>query len=342
MRACLAFAVMVSLLFPACRSSDAPKVPPGELTRMPTPPSRDLPMQHNEVNTLQPWRGAAAAVVAGMRAARYQARDGGVLEVWDLAKKVVVATIPIPESELALTATGDTLVVVANDRVKNEARVLRLAAGTTTATSTKGKALVARPERVIATSSMLWVVERGAAHRYLLDSTLSPAGRVALSADQDQTCIGLGDGIAFAASGAVVRVNANDQRSEFKSSLTGILHLAPGPEPDQVWASTANAVHLLALTGGEAKQVREVAMPGVFHLAATTDAAAVLTVEMKAGAWSKLTLSVIGAAAVRWSKELPLPKGSRASVAGGPRQIAVVVDDNLLVFAATDGAAVLP
>lgn len=312
---------------------------------MPAPSPSPTPKgtADNEVNEPTPRRGAGAAVIAGGRAARFQQRDGRAIEIWDLGKQAVVTTLPVPEPGLGWAAQGDAIVIVANGKAGGQVRVLRLAAGATTPTVVTGPALAARLACVVATPDTLFVGEHDGLARLRLGSSVELAGYTPWSGDQIDTCTGLGDGVVFAEPGAIVRLGAGDQRTTYTTTLTGILHLAAGPHPDQVWATTAGALHLLALTGTEAKPVRDVVLPGIYHLAAAGPDAAVLSVETRAGAWEKLTLTVIGeGGAVRWRKDLPVSKKLAASVAGGPGHVAVVADDHLSVFARKDGATVIP
>lgn len=323
-----------------CRNGDAPRTaaPVGSGTGA-VVDAQDVHMPNvTETNALQPRRdGRYMAITPG--AVAWVSKQG--IERWSLGDGKARPPVASVDRVLALGRDGDGVAVVVGDGIAT-ARLAAVGANATALTDVTPPPRLWPGIRFVA----LTAANVFAADARSLDvfdrATGERLHREALAADELATCTPLDDGVVFYQAGTVVRIGPGATRTTYQVSGSS-LHYAAGADRDHLWATSAEAVALLSLAGGQAKVERSVAIPGVFHLASVDGAAAVLSVTMKAGAWDKLTVTVVGTdGAIRWTKELPAPTRQFAEIAGGSGHVAVVVDGALHVFKAADGAAVTP
>lgn len=305
-----------------------------------TPAPGDSPMT-DRIRGLTPFRGAAPCVLAGDRVLWW---DGGAVMSRPLAGGAASALTTSTAPTRVLGAGAGGPVAVTHDRTANLATLVRLAGAKPVELAAEYASTFADAAFAYAPSAdRVLIASRGALQWFKVAAKVEVAGRVEWKADQLATVTGLADGVVYGEGGGIVRVGPGDQRAAFTSPIGSPVHLAAGADRDHVWASSADAVALLALAGTDGTLVHKLELPGVYHLAAVDGDAAVLTVTMKAGAWDGLALTVIGRdGKVRWSKPLAVPKRQDASVVGGGGHVAVLLDGVPHVFQATDGAAVGP
>jgi hypothetical protein len=337
-------AVLVAAAAVHCRSSEGPTRAAGtDVVTGRTVPTPERDRVTNQVNRLAPRRTPAPVAIVGSRLVWMHEQQ---LESWDLKTRHRLDPIPLPEQTTVVAAGSGAVVVVARDRTKNTARLLRFtdaAQAPVQVDAEYGSAFSNAVAVWLDRAGRLYVGAHGGLDTYKVGAKVEIAAHVDWNSDQEATLVGTDDGVLFSEGGGLVRLGPGDQRSEFSSPIGSPIHLAAGPDREHVWASTEDAVSLLKLSGAAATVVATVPVAGVYHLASTGGDAVVLSVTMKGGAWDAVALIAIGAdGKVRWSKPLPTPARIDPAVAGGPGYVAVVADDALTVFATADGAVVTP
>ncbi|MBL8621006.1 MAG: hypothetical protein JNK64_06865 [Myxococcales bacterium] len=291
-----------------------------------------------EVSTLQPRRGGGSATIAG-GVVSWATRTG--LARWSLADRHDLPTVATRPRMMAVAGHDGSAWLVTNDQAAAAPELDQIGpAGTLAAVAPQPK-LAAATDFVAVTAREIFAADRSG-----LDVFGRASGerthREAFKADEAATCAALDDGVVFYQAGAVVRIGPGATRATYTVAGSP-LHYAAGGDRDHLWASHEGAVELLKLAAGAATVERTVAVPGVYRLASVDGDAAVLSVAMKAGAWDKLTVTVVGTdGAIRWTKVLPAPAREFAEIAGGSGHVAVILDGVLHLLTAADGAAVTP
>ena len=319
----------------ACTRSES--APPG-----PDPKAMTATTHTTRISELAPRRGASRLVLAKDRAA-FLDRDRIVFT--PLADKPRVAT-PIADAH-ALGVLGADIVVATNALGKRA--LIRFAPG-----DTKGQPIAGIMS--VPTTGYGGIFPGGKPNELFLGGPgiglsrcridpdrVVPIQGVDWSAEEDATFTAAGRGrVAFAPSGAIVRIDGDGKREEFKlpAALPTPVHLAAGPNDDTMWFTGSDQLGVLELAHGEAHASKTVALGALaFALAAGGDVAAVITATGNA---AKLTseLQVIGAdGKLRWRAALP-PNNPNLFVAASADRVAVQIGDELRVWNAKDGSSI--
>ena len=291
------------------------------------------------VKQLAPQTQGTHLVLAGARLAWLH---GGAIELRDLASHKRLAQVPVAGT-VALAADGAALVAVTNDLAHRQVHVLELGAASATATdhAIANAAAFAGADRLHASTDRLFAASKTALEIYKRTPGGELARYVGWKRDEAKTFTGAGDAVYFHDGSGFQRVTADGKATPFASSDVSPTHLAPGPAPDTLWATTAEELHLVQLASGAATITERIKLPGIYHLAAAGDAAAVVAIEMRAGAPSKVTVSLIGRdGRVRWTADVPPPKQAVGWIAGSASHVALGFGDELHAWSAKDGAPV--
>jgi len=298
----------------------------------PAPPSKEPPMII--VKQLEPQTSGPGLLLAGSTLVRPHA---GAIELWDLTSGKRTSSIAHDGTGALGTRDGAPIAVVRNAKGP---RLIELGTGKEIpaeyASSFNGV------ERIHATGDTLFVGQRSRLELYRIKDKVELAKVISWKRDELKSFTGMGDGVYFF-DGAFVRVGRDGTTTRYDSSLSSPLHVAPGPRPDTLWTTTSDELQLVTLADGKATVTTRVTLPGVYHLAAAGDAAAVLTIEMTAGRYSKLTVTVVEAdGRVRWTKSVPPPTWTSGWIAGSKNAVAISFGDELHAWSAKDGRALLP
>lgn len=295
----------------------------------------------NVVKQLNVQTQGTHLVLAG---ARLGWLHGGALELRDLATRHPVGSVPVT-STAAITTLDGAVIAVVNDLAHKQARVIELAAGGARPSdhAIAGGSTFAGAARLHATADRLFVASKSSLEVYKRGPTVELAKFVAWKRDEARTFIGAGDAVVYHDGNAYQRLAADGKTTSFASSDVSPDLAAPGPTPDSLWTAATGELHLVKLADGAATITQRIKLPGIYHLAAAGDAAAVVSVETRAGAWTKVTVSVIGRdGAVRWTAQVPPPKQPVGWIAGSASHVALAFGDELHAWSAKDGAPVTP
>jgi len=291
------------------------------------------------VHQLVPQTQGTHLVLAGARLAWLH---GGAIELRDLASHQRLGQVPVAGT-VALAAAAGSLVAVANDLAHRQVRVLELGATSSTVTdhAIANAAAFAGADRLYASADRLFAASKTALEIYKRTPGAELARYLGWKRDEAKTFTGAGDAVYFHDGTGFQRVTADGKATLFASSEVSPTHLAPGPAPDTLWATTAQELHLVQLANGAATITERIKLPGIYHLAAAGDAAAVVAIEMRAGAPSKVTVSLIGRdGSVRWTADVPPPKQAVGWIAGSTSHVALGFGDELHAWSVQDGAPV--
>ena len=296
----------------------------------------------NVVNRLVPQTQGTHLVLAGARLAWLH---GGALELRDLASHKPLGSVPVGNAAVAVAARDGAVAAVVNDLAHKQARVIELPAASTAPAdhAVSDAASFLDAERLYATPDRLFVASKTSLALYKRSPSADLTKFVAWKRDEAKTFTGAGDAVYYHDGNAYQRLAADGKTASFASGDGSPDHAAPGPAPDTLWTATADELHLVKLADGTATITQRIKIPGIYHLAAAGDAAAVVAVETKAGAYSKVTVSVIGRdGAVRWTAQVPPPKQTVGWIAGSASHVALAFGDELRAWSARDGAPVTP
>ena len=98
----------------------------------------------------------------------------------------------------------------------------------------------------------------------------------------------------------------------------------------------------MTLAGGHATVAERIKLSGIYHLASAGNTAAVVTIDMNAGAYSKVTVTVVDAnGGVRWTANAPVPKWTVGYLTASGSQVALVFGEVLSAWSAKDGTPVV-
>jgi hypothetical protein len=335
---------IVAALGCASDASSQPKggaAPAREAQREPQP---GAPMP-TAVKQMIPQTQGTHLVLAGARLAWLH---GGAIDLRDLrelATKKPLGSVAVGTATAAIAARDGALLAVVNDLAHKQARVIELAPASAAAhdQAIADVSMFAGAERLHATADRLFVATKTALELYKRAPAVDLVKHVAWRRDEVKTFTGAGDAVYFHDGTAYQRIAADGTAASFASSDASPVHAAPGPTPDTLWTTSADELHLVKLADGRATITQRVKLPGIYHLAAAGDAAAVVSIETKAGAYDKVTVSLIGRdGAVRWTATVPPPKQTTGWIAGSASHVALAFGDELHAWSARDGAAVTP
>ena len=293
------------------------------------------------VKQLVPQTQGTHLVLAGARLAWLH---GGAIELRDLASHQRLGQVPVAGT-VALAADGGALIAVASDLAHRQVRVIELGAASSAVTehAVASAAAFAGAERLHATRDRLFAASKTALELYQRTPGAELARHVGWQRDEAKTFTGAGDAVYFHDGAGYQRVTADGTAVRFASSDESPTQLAPGPSPDSLWATTGDELHLVQLANGAATTTARIKLPGIYHLAAAGDAAAVVVIEMRAGVPSKVTVSLIGHdGGVRWTAEVPPPKQAVGWIAGSASHVALAFGDELHAWSTRAGAPVAP
>jgi hypothetical protein len=257
--------------------------------------------------------------------------------VHDLATRALVTLPGGPELQLA--SDGDALVAVTTDRAAHSSTVTRMTAGAKPIT-TRGAELAPVASCVVATAEDLFVMDAKAVSRLALPR-LDLVAFHAASRTIDG-CARFADGVAYIAGGSeLVGLDRTLAPTRIQPGVGALRHIAAAGGR-RVWVTSDQGVHLIEFVDGSAQRIHDLALPGVFHAASAGSGLAVLTVTTQAGAWTTLTLTLVGDdGAIKWSKPLPLPtRPTDTAVAANVAHVAVVVDGALHLLATATGTVI--
>lgn len=295
------------------------------------PPAKDSSMII--VNQLQPQTSAPGLLLSGSTLVRLHANT---LELWNLHTGKRTSSIPTDGTVALGTRDGAPIAVVVDAK---SSRLLELATGKEL--TAEYASILAGAERVHATGDTLFVAQKRSLDLHKLANTIEPVNLLRWNRDEVRSFTGMGDGVYFF-DGGFVRVARDGTTTRYESPLSTPLHVAPGPRPGTLWTTSTGELQLVTLADGKATVTTRVELPGVYHLAAAGDAAAVLTVEMTAGRWSKVTVTVVEAdGRVRWAKTVTPPNSTFGWIAGSNDAVAISFGDELHAWSTKDGAALL-
>jgi hypothetical protein len=293
------------------------------------------------VNEMQPQQRGAPVALAGAQLAWRQDQH---VQLWDLKTRRMVTCLPAPEPDLALGVMGDSILLAACDLPRSRARLVRIESFVATDIGVQPYYFAGADRVFAAAPGEFWVTEppRGLA-RYRLGQTVQridaiewlQAQWLAVTAAAERGCL------LFYEGGHIVRLHASGATESFAVTRAAAnpQHLATGPRPGTVWATTPAELLLLSLQSNQARIICRY-RPGqpVYHMVSAGEFAALLTVTLQAGRWVQTTLiAVDDAGRARWRRELPVPRHEEAWVAGAIEHVAVCSAGRLAVFAARDG-----
>lgn len=332
---------IVATLGCASDASPQPKAGPAPAREAAREPQRGAPMT-NVVKQLTPQTQGAHLVLAGTRLAWLH---GGALELRDLATGKPLGSVQVGAAAVAIAARDGAVVAVINDLAHKQAHVVELAAtgAATTDHPVTDASTFAGAERLYATADRLFVATRTALEIYKRAPAVDLVNHVSWKRDEAKTFTGAGDAVYFHDGNAYQRIAADGTKASFASSDSSPVHVAPGPAPDLLWATTDDELRLVKLAGGAATITQRIKLAGIYHLAAAGDAAAVVSIATKAGAYDKVTVSLVGRdGAVRWTAQVAPPKQTTGWIAGSASHVALAFGDELHAWAVKDGAPITP
>lgn len=146
-------------------------------------------------------------------------------------------------------------------------------------------------------------------HQLVEGGKLDAVGHIPLDGNEHQTMAGLGDGsVIFQTGGVLSRLVVGQAVRSYTlpADIPPILHLAPGPEPDQVWATSRDG-SLRRLKLAAPVVTLDLVRPGaemIYHMDAVAGHVAVVLVDQPAEG-TRWTLAVYNAAGKeRWRTPL--------------------------------------
>jgi hypothetical protein len=299
-----------------------------------------------EIAVLLPQQCGAPVAIAGEQLVW---KHGQRADLWNLTTGTRASRVRVDEPSVALGVAGRAIVLVAQDSENRSARLLRFEDFRVESILADPAYSFAGADRVVdAGRNEIWVSElpHGAA-RYRVGERVERLGTLSWPMSQWVTFSAAAESARahYYESGSIVRIGPANAREEFAVSveIANPWHLAGGPRPGTVWATSRDTLFLVELDRRKARVLSRMRPGGeIYHLSAAGDLAVLLTVTMEVGAWKSVTLVALAPSGeVRWRRVLQVPERQEGWVAASADYVAVVLGQTLYVYSARESAPVL-